>query len=521
MNNDKLNKFVRAIALSIKSNPLQNIEKLKMKLCKKHKIPMIKNAKILSLLPSSLKSPLIIKKLSTRPTRTGSGVTPIAIMPPPFPCPGKCIYCPRGENAPQSYTGYEPATMRAIQNKYDAKKQIKMRLSQYEALGQPNEKCELIIMGGTFPAAPSKYTDKFIIQCYNAFNSKNSSSLPRAKKINEKAKHRIIGLTIETRPDWCKISHIDKMLEWGATRVELGVQTLDNKILKKVKRGHDVNETIRATADLKNSAFKVCYHFMPGLYSTHKKDVEMLKKLFTNSSFCPDMLKLYPCLVMKNTKLYAEYQAGRFHPIDTQEAVSRIADAAKYFPPWARIMRMQRDIPANNISAGVKKGNLHQLVDMELEKRGEKLRDIRSREIFSLQRTGKNVGKLNFELVERKYNASNGIEHFISFEDIEKDLLAGFIRLRFPPSSHRKEITSSTALIRELHVYGKEVSIGVDGEGGAIQHTGIGKQLLSRAEEIAQDNKKEKMLIISGVGARPYYRKFGYKLVGPYMGKKL
>ncbi|PIT85028.1 tRNA uridine(34) 5-carboxymethylaminomethyl modification radical SAM/GNAT enzyme Elp3 [Candidatus Micrarchaeota archaeon CG10_big_fil_rev_8_21_14_0_10_45_29] len=531
-----IKKFSIEAAEAIIKNPSLDIEALKNSLGAKYKISTIKNALILASLPKKFRTPLMVQKLKTRTTRTGSGVTPIALMPKPFPCPGKCTYCPTSMKetidasgkkkltmtAPKSYTGFEPATMRAIQNKFDAKKQILMRLSQYEALGQPSEKCELIIMGGTFLAIPKNYADKFILQCFNALNKKNSPSLPIAQKLNEKSAHRAIGLTIETRPDWCKQFHIDRMLAYGATRVELGVQSLDEKVLKKVKRGHDVSETIRATRELKDAGFKVCYHFMPGLYSSYKKDVKMLRELFSNPDFCPDMLKIYPCLVMEGTPLHEEYLRGEFTPITSEEAVRRISIASKYFPPWVRIMRMQRDIPAHKITAGVKHGNLHQMASASLAKKGKTLGDIRSREIFSMQRDGKTQAqKPNFRQYCQKYRASGGMEYFLSFEDKKQKLLAGFLRLRLPGNSHRKEITPSTAIVRELHVYGSEIEIGKKASSSSSQHSGFGKALLERAEKIAKANKKNKMIIISGVGTREYYRKTGYSLEGPYMAKKL
>lgn len=506
----------------------QSLQALKVEIAQKLGIIAIpKNAAILSSLPQSYKTKKVISILRTRLTRTASGVTPIALMPKPFPCPGQCTYCPQGANAPKSYTGFEPATRRAIQNDYDAFKQINARLCQYAALGQPTDKCELILMGGTFLSVPKSYQNQFVKDCYDAMNGKVSKSLQEAQKANETSAHRVIGLTIETRPDWCSQQHIDEILEWGATRVELGVQTLDEEVLKRVKRGHGVDAVIDTTWRLKDAAFKVGYHFMPGLYSSKESDVRMLRELFENPSFKPDMLKIYPCLVMPGTELYNEWKAGRFEPIGSEEAVERIVEATKFFPPWVRVMRMQRDIPASLIAAGVKNGNLHQMVVRELKKRGQKCRCIRCREVFSPYRLAENGAQekpkpLNLTLVERSYEASWGMEHFLSFEDVEQDLLAGFIRLRLPKKSHRKEITQSTALIRELHVYGQEVEIGrQEHEGVRVQHLGIGKSLLLRAEEIAQDAGKDKMVIISGVGARPYYARLGYCQEGPYMSKKL
>jgi len=533
MNQDKLlnlvsqkqiKNFLVEFLETLNKDEESSIIDLKKHLCAKYNLPLMQNSQILWLIKKNFPEKFnkkINDKLKSRLSRTGSGVTPIAVMPKPFPCPGRCTYCPQGENAPKSYTGFEPATMRAIRSGYDAKNQVQTRLMQYEALGQPNQKCELIIMGGTFLSVPLDYQYQFVKECYDAFNGKVSKNLEQAKKINQTAKHRVIGLTIETRPDWCKEEHINRMLEFGATRVELGVQSLDDKVLRKVQRGHGQKEIIKATALLKDSAFKVCYHFMPGLYSSRKKDISMLKKLFSDENYKPDMLKIYPCLVIPNTKLYEEYKKGAFEPIDTLEAVQRIAQATKYFPPWVRVMRMQRDIPANKIAAGVKAGNLHQLVDKWLKEHNQKCRCIRCREIFSIYRNNKQINsEFDFDLVVRSYKASTGKEYFISYEDKKNDLLAGFIRLRIPANPFREEIDADSALIRELHVYGSEAEIGKISN-DSIQHKGLGKTLLAKAEEIALKTKKTKLLIISGVGAREYYKKFGYSLKGPYMFKNI
>ncbi len=563
-----LRAFALALADELERKPSASIEALKNKLAPRFKIAGVpKNAALLSALPPARRTPEIVRLLRTRLTRTASGVTPVAVMPKPFPCVGRCTYCPTAMKeeigpdgtsravmfAPKAYTGFEPATRRAIQNNYDAAKQISVRLSQYEALGQPTQKCELILMGGTFLSVPVDYQNQFVHECYDAFNAgvgtpeksassavSSSSSLAEAQKTNESSLHRVIGLTVETRPDWCTDGHVERMLEWGATRVELGVQSLDDAILKKVQRGHDIACTALTTARLKDAAFKVGYHFMPGLYSSHAQDVAMLKRLFEDSRFCPDMLKLYPCLVMPGTVLHDEWKAGRFEPLETDEAVARIAEAARHFPPWVRVMRMQRDIPVDKIVAGVKSGHLHELVTRAMDEAGTKCRCIRCREVFSHFRRGteakgakvknkkEKTAPLSLELVERKYPASGGVEHFISFEDVEQDLLAGFIRLRLPPpnSRHRPEITSSSALIRELHVYGQEVEIeATKAEPSAsnllVQHHGLGRALLSRAEEVASDAGRDKMIIISGVGVRPYYAKLGYGRDGPYMAKKI
>lgn len=543
------------------SHPSSGLHALKVRLSTKFGFPgVLKNSEILSAAKGRQEREKLLPLLQLRPSRTGSGVSPVAIMPKPFPCVGQCTYCPQGENAPKSYTGFEPATMRAIQNNFDPRAQIEARLSQYTALGHPTDKCEVILMGGTFLSVPKKYRHEFILEAFNTFNSphikrsakidgqkkpilpslekysgvpltKLDEMLSSAQEKNESSRHRVIGMTFETRPDWCKKAHIDEVLRLGGTRVELGVQTLDDAILDKVKRGHRMDAVYEATSLLRNAAFKIGYHMMPGLYGTKESNTSNLVRIFTDERLKPDMLKIYPCLVVPGTILAEEWKAGRFTPLTTDEAVEIIADATPSFPEWVRVMRMQRDIPAQKIAAGVKNGNLHQLVHRKLAERGQKCRCIRCREVFSPYRKeeGKKSGTekqkpLNLDLVRREYVAAGGEEHFISFEDVEEDLLAGFIRLRFPPNSHREEIDKKTALIRELHVYGSEFSIGAERmptKNANVQHRGLGKELLAEAEQTAKDAGKEKMLIISGVGARNYYRKFGYGRDGPYMGKAL
>lgn len=571
-------KAAKFAAKHLLSHPSSDLPKLKSTLAKKYKISILKNTEILSAAPTLAARKKLLPILQLRPMRTGSGVSPVAIMPKPFTCVGRCTYCPQGENAPKSYTGFEPATMRAIENHYDPRAQIESRLSQYAALGHPTDKCEVILMGGTFLAVPRHYRHEFLLGTFEAFNSpkiKKQKTPPKqidprtqekysppiarnianslskyekmplekldkllvaAQKKNESSRHRIIGMTFETRPDWCTQKDIDETLFLGGTRVELGVQTLQDEILDRVKRGHRMDAVYRATMDLRNSSFKIGYHMMPGLYGTKKSNTQNLIDIFTDSRLMPDMLKIYPCLVVPGTGLYEEWKAGKFTPLTTDEAIQLIADATPHFPEWVRVMRMQRDIPAPKIAAGVKNGNLHQLVLRELASRGQKCRCIRCREVFSPYRKESESQKskmaakkqtpkpLALEMVKRQYVAADGQEHFISFEDVEADLLAGFIRLRFPPFSHRPEINVQTALIRELHVYGSEFAIGaekIQTKNANVQHQGIGKKLLQEAENMSRDAGKSKMLIISGIGTRNYYRKLGYERDGPYMGKNL
>ncbi|MBI5158923.1 tRNA uridine(34) 5-carboxymethylaminomethyl modification radical SAM/GNAT enzyme Elp3 [Candidatus Micrarchaeota archaeon] len=508
----------------------RELVRLKKKVGKKYGMAhTVRNSEVLAVLPKKKRTKEILRLLLKRPMRTISGVAPVAVMTASN-CPhGKCSYCPRGDNAPQSYTGFEPATMRGQQNKFDAFEQTKSRIEQLEAIGHNAEKIELIIMGGTFPSQEKKYKDDFVLGCFNAMNvlsgKKKSKTIAEAHEKNEKAKHRCVGLTVETRPDWCKEKHVDEMFSWGATRVELGVQTLDEKVYEKVERGHTIADVVDATRICKDSALKMCFHMMPGLYADEKKDVGMFKQLFEDERFKPDMLKIYPCLVLKGTKLYGEWRKGKFKPYNTEEAVETIVEATRYFPKYVRVMRVQRDIPSNITVAGVDKNNLRQMVEKELEARGLKCACIRCREA-GLQGLKKGV-KFDaeaFELTRMNYEASGGSEVFLSFEDDEKDALAGFVRLRVPSKGKlcRSEITRETGLIRELHVYGEALKIG-EKKKEAVQHEGFGEKLLKRAEEIASEEfGLSEMVVMSGVGVREYYKKFGYERKGVvYMAKKL
>jgi len=542
----------------------QEISNLKTRLCRKYKIDIPTDIRIL--LSADVKDRKLLKHLITKPTRTISGVAVCAIMTRPIKCPhGKCSICPGGPksffgNMPQSYTGKEPAARRAIRNKFDPYLQVMNRLEQYIMTGHVPDKIELIIMGGTFPSFTKLYQDYFIKYALKAMNDfsliffrnnklnlkrfkeffempgnfqdnkrvkriqnkliklKNKTTLEKEQKKNESSKIRCVGLTIETRPDFAKPEHANQMLRLGATRVELGVQTAYDNVLKKIERGHSVRESIDATKTLKNLGFKINYHMMIGLPgSDRKKDINSFKKIFSDKSFKPDMLKIYPCMVLKGTKIYNLWKDKKYTPPTTEEAVKIITEIKRFVPPYVRIMRVQRDIPTYLTEAGVDKTNLRQYIEKELREKGMKCNCIRCREIGrKLQKEKINLKNIKLKILE--YDASNGKEFFISYEDVKNNALIGFCRLRFPSQSLRKEITDRSALIRELHVFGSAISIGKKGN---IQHAGYGKKLLAKAEQIALKNKKDKIVIISGIGVRNYYRRLGYKKQGPYMVKNL
>lgn len=348
------------------------------------------------------------------------------------------------------------------------------------------------------------------------------SMLEAEQKRNETALVRCVGLTIETRPDYGLLENANEMLSFGCTRVELGIQSIDDDVLKRIKRGHSVKDSVKSIRVLKDIGFKLNFHMMPGLPGSNlEKDEKMFLELFENPDFKPDMLKIYPCMVVSGTKLYDEWKKGKFRPVSTSEAAELIAKIKENVPEYCRIMRVQRDIPSNVIAAGVDRTNLRQYIDEILRKQDKKCRCIRCREPRFSETKGKLNAKTNAKIKVVPYEASGGMEFFISAEDEKKDVLLGFCRLRFPSQFLRKEITKDSALIRELHVYGTQQLIGSEKTKEAIQHQGLGRKLLAKAEEIAKKNNKKKMVVISGVGVREYYKKLGYKKEGFYMIKKV
>lgn len=467
--------------------------------------------------------------LRRKSTRAISGVTVIAAMTKPWPCPHEtpCAYCPGGpaQGVPQSYTGFEPAAMRGMQNQYDAYMQVSNRIKQLEAIGHEVDKVELIVMGGTFLSTPIEYQKHFIKGCLDAIVGLKTGDFNETRMIAEKSRIRNVGITVETRPDWARRRHVDRMLTLGVTRMELGVQNVYDDIYIRVNRGHTVKDVVEATRNLKDAGFKVCYHLMPGLPGSHfKRDLEGYKTVFEDPKFSPDMIKIYPCLVLENTEIYRLWQQGEYTPYTTEEATKIVAEIKKYVPPWIRIMRVQRDIPSHLVKAGVKKSNLRQLVFNELKEQGTKCCCIRCREVghrWLRDRVKPNLKNVKFCSMQRE--ASEGVDVFLSFEDHLNQVLIAYLRLRIPSQkAHRKEITSEpSTIIRELHVCGSLVPVGKHIE-TAWQHKGYGSLLLSEAERISRDEyDRQKMVVISALGTKEYYRRFNYSDDGPYMSKEL
>ncbi len=469
------------------------------------------------------KNPKLEKILTRRSVRTLSGVTIITSLVKPYPCPGNCVYCPLDVRMPKSYLSEEPAAARALALKFDPYKQVVKRLEALENNGHPTDKVELIVKGGTWNAYPLQYQFWFILESFRAANEtpkkltststieKLKKELIKQQKINEKSAHRIIGITLETRPDSISEKTLWQMREQGCTRLELGVQHTDEKILTLVKRGHTAEQVKTAMQLAKNFGFKVDFHLMPQLPgATPEKDLAMLTEIFENPAFRPDMIKIYPCSVVKGSELFEWFQEGKYHSYPTEKLIQILKKFKSEIPVYARISRLIRDIPGQLIENGNKITNLRQVIQSEMKAEGTFCRCLRCREAGHMNL--KNIKDLSPVLFIEKYEASGGEEYFLSFEDKKRQVVFAFCRLRIiPPVS---------AFIRELHTYGQLVSIGKYDKASS-QHQGLGKKLLKEAEKIAKKNRCQELSVISGIGVRDYYRELGYKLKHTYMVKKL
>lgn len=489
---------------------LDDLASFKRRAAKAYKIPCPSNISLLKTYHTLVKngrikkSARIEKLLRVRPVRSLSGIVNVSVLTKPYPCPGECLYCPTQKGVPKSYLDNEPAVMRAILNQYDPYRQVKMRLRALTNTGHPTDKIELRIIGGTWSFYPKSYQTWFVKQCFQACNNKNSSSLEQQQKINEKAKHRIVGLSIETRPDYINQPEIKRLRVLGVTRVELGVQSIYDEVLKLNKRGHKVKSTVKATKLLKDAGFKICYQMMPNLPgSSLKKDEKMFEKLFEDSRFQPDLLKIYPCALLKESALYRWWQKKKYRPYTDRQLISLVKSIKKKIPFYVRIQRIARDIPSASIVAGPARiSNLRQKVT-------GRCRCIRCREVKENYDP-----KEKLRLFRQEYPASNGREIFLSFENEKRIKLYSLLRLR---------ITSQgSAIVREVHTYGQQLPIESSRLSLSPQHRGLGKKLMEQAEKIAKEEfGLEKIAVIAGVGVRAYYRKLGYQLKNTYMIKKI
>jgi elongator complex protein 3 len=453
-----------------------------------------------------------------KPTRTLSGVAVVAVMTAPARCPhGRCTYCPGGvENgSPQSYTGEEPSALRGAQFHWDAAAITRHRLETLATIGHPTSKVEVIVMGGTFPARPRAYQEDVLRGIYDGLNGAPSASLAAAQARNEQADHRMVGLTVETRPDWCDGRVLPFLLDAGVTRVEIGVECLHDEVLRAVGRAHSTGDVERATREARDRGLKVCYHLMLGLPGMNpERDLADFRRLWEEEAYRPDLLKIYPTLVLPGTGLYDDWTAGRYAPYDTATAADLIASLKRSLPPWVRIQRIQRDIPARLIAAGVRASNVRELALARLRAEGRSCRCLRCREAG--RRATPPVD--SFELTTTEYAAGGGKEVFLAWEDPGTDTVAGFLRLRIP--SGRTDGGLDAPVIRELKVVGSEVPVGAAGVRPAeYQHRGFGRSLLEAAEARARSEGFRTVYVTSAVGTREYYRARGYARAGPHMAK--
>mmetsp|Transcript_10679 Transcript_10679/g.13511 ORF Transcript_10679/g.13511 Transcript_10679/m.13511 type:complete len:554 (+) Transcript_10679:147-1808(+) len=512
-----------------------NLSKLKSNSAKKHKLQGIPRLPdILNAIPLSHKQQLI-PFLKSKPVRTASGVAVVAVMSKPHRCPHinytnghVCVYCPGGpdsdfEYSTQAYTGYEPTSMRAIRARYDPFSQARGRVAQLRGIGHEVDKVEFIVMGGTFMSLDKSYKDYFIRNLHDALSGHHSHSVEEAIRYSEQSSTKCIGITIETRPDYCLKPHLDEMLSYGCTRIEIGVQSVYESVARETNRGHTVSAVCNSFQLSKDCGFKVVTHMMPDLPNTGlDRDLEGFKEFFENPMFRPDGLKLYPTLVIRGTGLYELWKTGRYKNYTPEQLVELVAAVMAMVPPWTRVYRIQRDIPMPLVSSGVEHGNLRQLALARMKDLDLPCKDIRMREV-GMKQIHEQVNPESVELVRRDYVANGGWETFLSYEDPEKDILIGLLRLRKAgPDTFRPEISDvPSSIIRELHVYGTAVAVSAR-DPVRFQHQGFGMLLMEEAERIAiEEHGSDKLLVISGVGTRHYYRKMGFELDGPYMSKIL
>jgi elongator complex protein 3 len=466
--------------------------------------------------------PTLLKLIRMKPVRTLSGVTTVTVLTGPGPCPGDCIFCPDDIRMPKSYLPDEPGAARAFQNNFDPFEQVNSRIVSYEAVGHPTDKIELLILGGTWSAYPREYQETFVQRCFDAMNSHlsldyhQSNNLLEAQLVNETALHRNVGLVIETRPDQISPAEIIHLRRMGVTKVQMGAQSLDDRILALNCRGHDSAETLRACAMLRAAGFKIVLHWMPNLLgATIDSDREDFARLWQGCD--PDEIKIYPTQLLENSALYGHWQRGEYTPYTTEQLINLVADIKPTIPLYCRVNRIIRDIPSNHVVSGNRRTSLRQDALAEIKRRGQECRCIRCREI-----RGATIDPASLRLDDLVYSPAYAEEHFISYVT-PQDKIAGYLRLSLPqkqsplPALGIPELEGA-ALIREVHVYGQSLEVGADQE-GAAQHIGLGTSLLQKAEEIAAQNGYRSLAVIAAVGTRNYYAARGFERGDLYMSK--
>lgn len=478
--------------------------------------------------------PLLLDRIRMKPVRTASGVAPVTVLTAPAGCPGQCIFCPDDWRMPKSYIFDEPGAQRAERDGFDPFKQTLGRIDAFESIGHDASKVELLILGGTWSAYSQDYREWFVRRCYDAMNTYGdlghlpSATLEEAQQRNVLAAHRNVGLVVETRPDCITPDEIRHLRRLGVTKVQIGVQSLEDDVLEKNKRGHTVAEVKDALGLLRTAGFKLHLHWMPNLYgATLESDRESFRRFFDDPSVRPDELKIYPCSLIAGTELHAKWQAGDYTPYTEKELVSLLADIKPTVPPYTRINRLFRDIPAHHIAAGVKTSNLREVVHQELARRGDRCGCIRCREVRR-----QHVRDETLRLTVTTYTTDLTVEHFLQYAvdendgngsraNLERAPLAGFLRLSLPdsPSAGSRAFLDEiggNAMIREVHVYGPALAIG-GAEKGAAQHVGVGTRLLNEAKRISCDAGFERISVIAATGTQAYYAARGFEPGELYM----
>lgn len=467
--------------------------------------------------------PVLLAKIRMKPIRTLSGVTTITVLTKPHPCPGECIFCPSEEGLPQSYLSDEPGARRGVEHAFDPFTQVSSRLKALHEVGHPTDKIELLILGGSWTAYPPSYREWFIRRCFEALNQENPNddtgevSLADVQKTNSQARHRNVGLVVETRPDLITIENLVEMRRQGVTKMQLGIQSMDDRILQLNKRGHSAEEAEEAIRLVRAAGYKVVVHWMPNLLgATPQSDREDFARLWREGGVNPDEMKIYPCQLLRNAELYQYWERGEYRPYEEQELIDLLADIKPTVPRFCRINRVIRDIPSNHVVEGNRNTSLRQDVAQEMKKRGSTCQCIRCREI----RKGK-IDDRNLVLDDQVYKAGWAEEHFLSY-NTQDDHILGFLRLSLPSANHffPVEELQDAAIIREVHVYGQSVELGGESS-GSVQHRGLGSSLIEKAAEIALSKGYRKLTVISAVGTREYYAARGFTLTDLYMVRDL
>ncbi len=476
--------------------------------------------------------PALMARIRMKPMRTQSGVAPVTVLTAPAGCPGKCIFCPDDWRMPKSYIFDEPGCQRAERDGFDPFKQTLGRIQAFETIGHDASKVELLILGGTWSAYSRDYREWFIQRCFDAMNCAagdtsmaTSASLAEARARNVHARHRNVGLVIETRPDWVTPAEIVHLRKLGVTKVQIGVQSLDDEILSINKRGHDVEAVRKALGLLRTAGFKLHLHWMPNLLgATPDSDREDFARFFSDPAIRPDELKIYPCSLIGETELYTEWQRGNYHPYTLEELVDLLADVKPTIPPYTRVNRLFRDIPAHHIQAGVRASNLRQIVHEELAARGQQCGCIRCREVKRRE-----VRRSELSLRITTYTTDLTTEHFLEYmtnaQSAEPGLIAAFLRLSIPlaPGVGSRAFLDEIgdgAMIREVHVYGPALGVGRESEGEA-QHVGLGTTLLNEARRMAVEAGCETISVIAATGTQEYYAARGFVAGELYMTSRL